>query len=720
MLTMTMPANVFAASQTPTAEIAAASFGVEYRGHIQNTGDYPLDDSWIQGPTELGTEGQGLRIEGFWIELTGDVPEGAHIEYQVHVQNEGWMDWVSDGEFAGTEGKSQRIEAIRIRLVDDSGKTLNGYSVQYRGHIENVGDTDWVADGEDLGSVGLSQRLEALEVQIVATDSSDDGSTDEDTDDSSTDEDTDDSSSSTSYVSSPTSTIEVDAEFSNRELSGTYDQSTATQVSFSGTDITVNGQGASVDGSNLTITAAGTYIVSGDLSDGQIKVDAGDEDKVQIVLNSVSIYNSTNAPIYLLNADKVFITLADGTSNSLTDNSAEYVQTDDNDVDAVIFSKTDLCLNGSGTLNITANYAKGISSKDDLIITGGTYNITSVDDCLKGKDALKVYDGIFNLSSSAGKGLTSKNDDDSTRGYVYIAGGSFNIENCTEGIEGTAVIIEDGVIDITATDDGINAASATSDDTTDDTTTTDPTDGTMPEMPEDGTMPEMPEDGTMPDGTAPDGTMPDDGTMPTRPDDGTMPDGGGGGGMDTADANAYISIAGGTLNINAEGDGIDSNGNIYVSGGSVYVSGPSNSGNGGLDYNGTADVSGGTIVIVGPAGMAQNFSSTSTQACLLYNFDSSVAAGTEVTLTDFDGNVLASYTPTKAYQNVLISTPDMAVGSTYTVTAGSQSGSIEQTAIITGNGNQMGGGGGHGTWTDPGTTTTVPETETPTDTSTES
>lgn len=142
----------------------------------------------------------------------------------------------------------------------------------------------------------------------------------------------------------------------------------------------------------------------------------------------------------------------------------EYIQTDDNTVDAVIFSKADLAINGSGTLNIT-DYKHGIVSKDDLVITDGIFNIASVKAGLNGKDALKIKDGIFNISSSAGKGLTSKHDSDTTKGYVYIADGTFNIANCTEGIEGTAIVIEDGDIDVTATDDGLNAASETTTDT---------------------------------------------------------------------------------------------------------------------------------------------------------------------------------------------------------------------------------------------------------------
>ncbi|WP_186892877.1 carbohydrate-binding domain-containing protein [Acetobacterium malicum] len=678
ILSLSFSTSVFAASDqtttisTTTTTAVSNSVGVEYRGHIQNTGDYPLDNTWIQGPTELGTEGQGLRLEGFWIELTGTVPENAHIEYQVHVQNEGWMDWVSDGEFAGTRDKSQRIEAIRIRLVDDDGNALSGYSVEYRGHIQDQGDTDWVADGAELGTTGLSRRLEALEIQILQTDTdnsdsdgADSGSTDSDDE---TSENTDDSTSSSAAIASPTSTIVVDKEFSNREQDSSYDPSTATQAVFNGTDIQVTGAGATTGNGILTISKEGTYVVTGNLTEGQIRVETTDTEKVQLVLNGVTIHNSNSAPIYLKSANKVFITLADGTTNTLTDGT-EYIQTDDNTVDAVIFSKADLAINGSGTLNITANYKHGIVSKDDLVITDGIFNIESVKAGLNGKDALKIKDGIFNISSSAGKGLTSKHDSDTTKGYVYIAGGTFNIANCTEGIEGTAIVIEGGDIDVTATDDGLNAAS----ETTTDTETTETTETAQ---------------------------IPGGGQTPA-----------GGGGMMAADTNAYISIAGGTIRLNATGDGIDSNGDLYISGGTLYVDGPTSDGDGAMDYDGSADVSGGNIVIVGSSGMAQSFSTTSTQASILYNLTSKIAAGTEISLKDSSGKVLVSYTPEKAYQSVVISTPAMSVGSTYTLTAGSQTIAIEQTTIVTSNGN-TGTGVPGGTRPDPGTTPPTPPTGT--------
>ncbi|WKY43173.1 carbohydrate-binding domain-containing protein [Eubacteriaceae bacterium ES2] len=431
------------------------------------------------------------------------------------------------------------------------------------------------------------------------------------------------------------STVVVDTTFTDRDLDPSYDESTAVNIILNGSVISVNGSGATADGSTLTISAEGIYVLTGSLTDGQIIVDATDTDKIQIVLNGVDITSSTFAPIYVKNANKVFITLADNTQNTLTDGSS-YTQIDDNSVDAVIFSKADLTLNGSGSLTINANYKNAVVSKDDLVITGGNYQIISVNNALSGKDAVKIADGMITISAPNGKGIASQNEDDSSRGYVYIAGGSIDITTSSEGIEAVAIVIADGEINIISSDDGLNAVSANSSDS-----------------------------------------------------------GNPGGGMEN-DANAYISISGGTLNINAAGDGVDSNGSLYISGGTVYVSGPTNSGNGALDYNGTADISGGTVVIVGSTGMAQSFSESSTQYSLLYNFDSSSTGLIE--LTDASGNVIASYTPDKTYQSIVISTPELADGQTYTLTAGSQSAEITLSGMVTSNGQtgmggDMGGGG---------------------------
>nr|WP_320023949.1 carbohydrate-binding domain-containing protein [uncultured Acetobacterium sp.] len=441
-------------------------------------------------------------------------------------------------------------------------------------------------------------------------------------------------------VVSPTSTIAVDPEFTDRDLDATYDDSTAVKVTLDGSNIQVTGDGATASNGVLTITKEGTYVVTGNLTDGQIVVAAADADKVQIVLNGVTINCADNAPIYVKSANKVFVTLNKDTVNTLTD-SAVYVQTDENTVDAVIFSKADLTINGGGTLNITTKYNHGIVSKDDLVITGGTYNITSANDALNGKNSVKIKDGVITINSSAGKGITSKNADDTTKGYVYISGGTITVKNSTEGIEGTAIVVEGGTIDLTSSDDGFNGASASAAET----------------------------------------------------DTG----GKGGGGAMENDANVYVSISGGTIHVNASGDGLDSNGSLYISGETVNVSGPTNSGNGALDYNGTADISGGTVVIAGSTGMAQSFSESSTQASLLYNLTSTCAAGTEIKLTDASGKTVVSFTPDKTYQSVVISSPELVQGSTYTLTCGSQTVEIPLTAMVTSNGQTgMGGPGQEG------------------------
>lgn len=171
MLLLLMSPSVLAADETFDSYselMASSSVGVAYRGHIENKGDMPLNENWIEGPDELGTVGEGLRLEAFWIRLS-DAPEGLHIQYEVHVQNKGWMGTVQDGEMAGTNGEGLRIEAIKIKLVDDAGNESHDYAVLYRGHIQNYGDTDWFSDGKVLGTTGSGLRLEALEIKIEKT-----------------------------------------------------------------------------------------------------------------------------------------------------------------------------------------------------------------------------------------------------------------------------------------------------------------------------------------------------------------------------------------------------------------------------------------------------------------------------------------------------------------------------------------------------------------------
>jgi hypothetical protein len=436
--------------------------------------------------------------------------------------------------------------------------------------------------------------------------------------------------------------IDITDMFTKRDLAGNYDESEAVKITLSGKTAACNSSNVQIEDGVVTIKAAGVYVLSGTLTDGTIVVDAGDDDKVQLVLDGVSIMAADYAAIYAKNADKVFVTLAEGAGNSLTV-SGDYVQTDDNNVDAVIFAKCDLTLNGTGSLTVKDNTGHGIVSKDDLVVTGGTYTIYSQDHCLNGKDSVRIADGTFNLSCDE-DGIHAGNDDQQD-GYVYIEGGDINIsvgddaihaeglliitggdidvsKSC-EGVEGDKILVTGGDIDVISSDDGFNAAGGSS-------------------------------------------------------GSGDNHDGFGGGpgmgGVDMdADNDAYILITGGTININANGDGIDSNGCIGITGGSVYVLGPSDNGNGAMDYGICAAITGGEIVAVGGSGMAQGFGDESTQCSALVNFDEWIDAGETITLTDSDGKEVLSYKADKKFNSVVISTSDMKQGDNYTLTVGDQS-----------------------------------------------
>lgn len=435
--------------------------------------------------------------------------------------------------------------------------------------------------------------------------------------------------------------IDITDMFTKRDLAGNYDESEAVKITLSGKTAACNSSNVQIEDGVVTIKAAGVYVLSGTLTDGTIVVDAGDDDKVQLVLDGVSIMAADYAAIYAKNADKVFVTLAEGAGNSITV-SGDYVQTDDNNVDAVIFAKCDLTLNGTGSLTVKDNTGHGIVSKDDLVVTGGTYTIYSQDHCLNGKDSVRIADGTFNLSCDE-DGIHAGNDDQQD-GYVYIEGGDINIsvgddaihaeglliitggdidvsKSC-EGVEGDKILVTGGDIDVISSDDGFNAAGGSS-------------------------------------------------------GSGDNHDGFGGGpgmgGVDMdADNDAYILITGGTININANGDGIDSNGCIGITGGSVYVLGPSDNGNGAMDYGICAAITGGEIVAVGGSGMAQGFGDESTQCSALVNFDEWVDAGETITLTDSDGKEVLSYKADKKFNSVVISTSDMKQGDNYTLTVGDQ------------------------------------------------
>ena len=375
--------------------------------------------------------------------------------------------------------------------------------------------------------------------------------------------------------------------FTERDLDPTYTDATAIDLS-------------KETGSAVTITKEGTYVLSGSY-DGQIVVKAGDQDKVQLVLDGVTLTNGKSAAIYIRSGDKVFLTLKDGTTSKIV-STAAFTSKDEetgDKVDGAIFSKSDLVINGGGKLTVESENGHGIVSKDDLKVTGGTISITSKKKSLSANDSVRIGAGTITLNAG------------------------------TEGIESKEIYLVGGLLDITAQDDGINAA-----------------------------------DG---DSTA--------------------------GFRDTQDA--LLDIRGGTITVNAGGDGLDSNGTMKVSGGTTYVSGPTNAGNGAIDCD-NAVITGGTVIAAGAAGMDLNFTSDSTQCSMLVRFDSTVKGGTGLTLKDSDGKTILSFTPEKDYQSVVLSSPDIKTGETYTLTAGDQSQTVEMTETIYGAGSPMGGPGAFG------------------------
>lgn len=219
--------------------------------------------------------------------------------------------------------------------------------------------------------------------------------------------------------------------------------------------------GVSISENIITISKEGTYVLSGALSEGQIVVDA-DSAKVQLVLDNVDITCASSAAIYIKSADKTFITLAEGSENILM-NTAEYEAIDDNNIDAVIFSKDDLTLNGKGTLTINSEYGHGIVSKDDLKLVSGTCNITAKNHALSGKDSVRIAAGTYNLTSGK-DGIHSENADDDEKGFVYIASGDFTIESTGDGIDASYVVqIDDGDFEITAGGGAENATTTHND-----------------------------------------------------------------------------------------------------------------------------------------------------------------------------------------------------------------------------------------------------------------
>ncbi|MBE6962648.1 MAG: carbohydrate-binding domain-containing protein [Ruminococcaceae bacterium] len=250
--------------------------------------------------------------------------------------------------------------------------------------------------------------------------------------------------------------------FSNRDLDNSYEEAGSAVIRLTGSTAECSSNAVQISGSTVTILDEGTYILSGTLDNGMIVVDSEKTDKTQLVLNGVTIHSETSAPIYVLQSDKVFLTTATGTVNTLS-NGGAFTAIDDNNIDAAIFSKEDITLNGSGTLVVTSPAGHGIVSKDSLTITGGSYDINCASHAMAGKDDVCIAGGTFAIVSGK-DGIHAENADDTSAGFVYIQNGTYDISAQGDGISASGHMqIDGGSFTITTGGGSANAAQKTSD-----------------------------------------------------------------------------------------------------------------------------------------------------------------------------------------------------------------------------------------------------------------
>ena len=480
-------------------------------------------------------------------------------------------------------------------------------------------------------------------------------------------------------------TLDAQTHYTNEDL--TWDSSGEKTIDLANPTAT---DGVSVENGTITITSGGTYRLSGEYS-GQVKIEAAKTDTVRLVLDNAKITNSTGAAINVVSAAEAIIYTAAGTTNTVADE-ANYTATGDDDPDAAIYSTANLTLTGEGSLSVEGAYEEGIHTTGGLVIASGTLEVNAANTGIKGKDYVDITGGIVNVTA-AQDGIKSTNTDDESLGFtrlsagsvtvsagddglkaphtLEISGGTLNIEKSNEGIEAQYINILDGDVTVNSTDDGINASlKDSSSDTSSDTTSGTATTGQQTQQNQNGQVQQAPAGG----GAAPGGSQGSTGqnqNMPQPPTDGAMP---GGGTFEVVDA--AINISGGTVTVNAEGDGIDSNGTATFSGGTVTVNGPVAGGNNALDSNGDLLLNGGTVTAGSTADMFEAPSSASTSGYLKITDSSALTQGSTVQVTDSSGTVVANYKiTTSGVQLVLVSNKNIVKGQSYTVSV--TSGSVD-------------------------------------------
>lgn len=497
-----------------------------------------------------------------------------------------------------------------------------------------------------------------------------------------------------------------------------WDEADVTAIMLNGDSIAVSGSGVTVAESVATITSAGTYTLSGALTDGQIVVNVAGEGLVRLILHGVNIHNSASAAIHVLNAENVMLVLAENTENYVSDGATYVFENAEADgPNAAVFSESNLTIYGNGSLTVQANYNDGIASKDGLIIASGTLTVTAADDGIRGKDYVVMQDGTLNITAQ-GDGLKSDNEDDATQGYISIEAGTINITaggdaiqaqtdvgilsgtfNLTSGggsnsrvaegesakgikavanlnIDGgsfvitaaddalhsnTNLMISGGTYTLSSGDDGLHADAALTINGGD-IQITQSYEGIESAVItiNSGDIHVVASD----DGINVAGGVDGSGAFP----------GGQGGdfGQDTFayTGDYYLYVNGGYIVMEAAGDGVDVNGAVEMTNGVILVNGPTAQMNAALDYDASFTLTGGLVVAAGSSGMAQTPNVVSNQASVLIYFTATQAAGTLVHIQNGAGEDILTFAPTKDYQSLAFSSPKLVSGETYAIYVG--------------------------------------------------
>lgn len=487
-----------------------------------------------------------------------------------------------------------------------------------------------------------------------------------------------------------------------------YDESQATQVTLANQMATVTGQGASFSDQTLTITQAGTYVLTGSGKNIKLVVEAADTDQVHLVFQNLTL-EGEGSLLQVNKAHEVVISLAEGSQNTLTESQAS----DDEKVKATIHSQVPLTLNGTGNLTLTALTKNALEVEDDLKVLGGTYTVKAANHGFKAEGALDIE--AATLTIEAGKdGLHAEHDETTERANISlnptqlsiaatedgvdagneltIKGGTITVSQSEEGLEARVIRQLGGDVTIKSSDDGVNASAGSSSKTTDTSATSKTTEASATsnsadtsssasQATSDSATASAPNSQATADPAATSQTEPvnkDKNQTPPAPPSGQAPPQGGQppqngqgpggmppGGQEESDPSLQIILAGGSLTVDAAGDGIDSNGTVTISGGSLVVNGSVHDGNGPLDAAGDITITGGTVWALGTSDMLQAFAQGSTQASITANIAGT--AGQTLIILDANGKEVARQTASKDFQAVIMSSADLVDGQTYTI-----------------------------------------------------